>query len=193
MASKKKISITLLSAAGILSTIAYVSWSKKTIFYLPSQHVSAANNTLSTTLAHPTNPGWSIYKDKEHGLELQYPEQWLSYGDKNEFSNPDLLSWRGFIPDYDSQKSYEEQGLIQVSVWNKNADSPFRPSSLIKHTNANELWKTETVNSYQATRITNPKLPTTKTYVFERDGKLYVIDASESVQLDKILSTVKFF
>lgn len=190
MVFKKKIIIAVLGTLGILGAAAGVSWSKKIIVYLPSDE---KKSPISSDSALTNDHAWTVYRDEQHGLELQHPDEWLSYGNKNEFSIPDLLSWRGFVPDYDTEKSLEEQPLIQVSVWNKNPNSPFRPSELMKHTNKNELWQPVSVNNYQATQITNPNLKETKTYVFDHDGKLYVIDASESIPLEKILPTVKFF
>lgn len=138
---------------------------------------------------------WETYRIELYGVEIKHPKSWYAYGDASEFSsNTDVLLWRGFVPDFDSGKSMEEQELLALNVFKKNPESDFdAPKRYITKNRTDETWEPVTVNGYTGTKITNTTTNTVTDYVFERDEKIYVLYASHPDLFDKVLPTFKFF
>ncbi len=142
------------------------------------------------------NMGPQTYREQQYGIEITHPETWYAYGSKNAAgsANSDLLSWRGFIPNYDPNKSDEEQELFIVSVFNKNPNSYFdMPKQFITKIRTDEEWEQVTVNGYTGTKITNTTTNTVTDYVFEHDGRLYVLSATQPDLFEEVLFTLTFF
>lgn len=151
--------------------------------------------TKFATKATETPLIWETYKNELYKIEIKHPKAWYAYGDISEFSsNTDLLSWRGFIPDFTTEKSMEEQGVFSIAVFKKNPQSYYdSPKRYIVKDRDDELWETVTINGYTGTKITNTTTNTVTDYVFERDEKIYVLNASNPSFFDKILPTFTFF
>jgi hypothetical protein len=179
----KTITITLVTF--LIGTAGYFMMNKDVL-----RQAAPAQNEVPSI--EQTNP--QTYKDEQYGVEITYPITWYAYGNRDAFANPDLLSWRGFVPDYDSNKSDEEQKLVSISVFNKNPDSSFdMPRQFIEKINSDEKWESVTVNGYLGTKIANAKSNTVTDYVFEHTGRLYILSASQQSLFEKVLPTLRFF
>lgn len=161
-------------------------------FLSESQPMSEESRTSDT---HDEIATMVTYRDETYGLEIVHPSSWYAYGTIGDFSsNENLLNWRGFVPNFDPNKSMEEQDLFSIQVYKKNMESSFdAPRRYLVQDRVDELWEKVTVNGYLATKITNTTSNTVTDYIFERREKVYALSASNPDLFEIILPTLKFF
>lgn len=172
-----------LIVLGVVISIASIIWTL-------NKALDVQQDTGSPAMSEANEE--KLYRSERFGVEIKYPATWLIYGNENETSNPDLLEVRYFVPNYDARKSFEEQPVLSLAVWNNNPESSFdAPRRYLKKLYPSETWEEVAINGYRGTKITKPN-DTGATYVFARGNKLYVLEATDQVFLDTVLLAFGF-